>query len=467
MERSSSATKKHLNLVVIGHVDSGKSTTTGHLLYKCGDIDARTVQKLEEEAKERNKASFKFAYIMNKLVEERKRGITIDISTFSFNTEKYHFSIIDCPGHRDFVKNMITGTSQADAAFLVVSAAKGEFEAGIASDGQTKEHALLAYTLGVKQLIVLVNKMDAPSVEYSQERFNEIKKEVSTFLAKVGYNPKKIPFIPVSGWNGENLIEPSENLPWYKGPIVLKALDELLTPRLPVDKPLRIPLQNVFKLTGVGTIAVGKVETGILKQGDTVKIGPIGLETEVKSIEMHHKEVKEALPGFNVGFNIRVPAKELKKGFVLGSKSNPAVACESFIAQIIIMNHPSKIYAGYSPVMYCHTAAVPCKLGEIISKTSKANQLERKAEETGKEEEKTGEDLKFLMKGDSAVVKMIPMKSICLETFKEFPPLGRFALRDMKNTVAVGIIKSLQQKETLSLKPKSLPNGKKKKKDSQ
>ena len=283
--------KVHINLVVIGHVDSGKSTSTGHLIYKCGGIDKRTIEKFEKEAAEMGKASFKYAWVMDKLKSERERGITIDISLWQFETAKYHFTIIDAPGHRDFIKNMITGTSQADCAILMIASPQGEFEAGISKDGQTREHALLSFTLGVKQMIVCMNKMDEKSVNFSQDRYNEIKKEVEGFLKKVGYKPEEIPFVPISGWNGDNMLERSPNTPWYTGPILIEALDKIVPPKRPTEKPLRLPLQDVYKIGGIGTVPVGRVETGIIKPGMQVSFAPGEAKTEVKSVEMHHTSI--------------------------------------------------------------------------------------------------------------------------------------------------------------------------------
>jgi len=317
--------KTHINLVVIGHVDSGKSTTTGHLIYKCGGIDKRTIEKFEKEAKEMGKASFKYAWVLDKLKAERERGITIDIALWKFETQKYYFTIIDAPGHRDFIKNMITGTSQADVALLVIASGTGEFEAGISKNGQTREHALLAYTLGVKQMIVLVNKMDDKSVNWGEDRYNEIKNEVSNFLKKIGYNPEKIPFVPISGWLGDNMLEKSTNLGWYKGPCLIEALDAIEPPKRPIDKPLRIPLQDVYKIGGIGTVPVGRVETGILKPGAVVTFAPSNVTTEVKSVEMHHEALSQATPGDNVGFNVKnVSVKDIRRGNVCGdAKQDP------------------------------------------------------------------------------------------------------------------------------------------------
>jgi len=434
--------KIHINLVVIGHVDSGKSTTTGHLIYKCGGIDKRTIEKFEKEAKEMGKASFKYAWVLDKLKAERERGITIDIALWKFETTKYYFTIIDAPGHRDFIKNMITGTSQADCALLVIASGQGEFEAGISKNGQTREHALLAYTLGVKQMIVLINKMDDKSVNWSQDRYNEIQTEVSNFLKKIGYDPTKIPFVPISGWLGDNMLERSTNLPWYKGPTLLEALDAVTEPKRPIDKPLRIPLQDVYKIGGIGTVPVGRVETGILKPGMVVTFAPSMVTTEVKSIEMHHESLPQATPGDNVGFNVKnVSVKDIRRGNVAGdSKADPPAETDTFTAQVIVLNHPGQIHAGYAPVLDCHTAHIACKFQEILTKVDRRS---------GKELEKEPKNIK---NGDAAMVKLIPTKPLCVETFTEYPPLGRFAVRDMRQTVAVGVIKEVVRKSATSAK---------------
>jgi len=439
--------KKHINIVVVGHVDSGKSTTTGHLIYKCGGIDKRTIEKFEKEAAELGKGSFKYAWVLDKLKAERERGITIDIALWKFETNKYLITVIDAPGHRDFIKNMITGTSQADCAVLVVAAGTGEFEAGISKDGQTREHALLCYTLGVKQLIVAVNKMD--SAQYKEDRFKEIVKEVSSYIKKVGYNPKAVAFVPISGWHGDNMLEPSDKMGWFKGwaierkegnasgKTLFDALDSILEPERPINKPLRLPLQDVYKIGGIGTVPVGRVETGTLKPGVVVTFAPSNITTEVKSVEMHHESLSEALPGDNVGFNIKnVAVKEIKRGFVCGdSKNDPPRVAKSFKSQVIVMNHPGQIHAGYSPVLDCHTAHIACKFSEILEK------LDRRS---GK---KLEDNPKFVKSGDACIVNLVPSKQMCVESFQEYQPLGRFAVRDMKQTVAVGVVKSVEKAE--------------------
>jgi len=428
--------KVHINIVVIGHVDAGKSTTTGHLIYKCGGIDKRTIEKFEKEATEMGKGSFKYAWVLDKLKAERERGITIDIALWKFETAKYYFTIIDAPGHRDFIKNMITGTSQADVAVLVIASPTGEFEAGIAKNGQTREHALLAYTLGVRQMIVAINKMDDKSVSWSEDRYNEIKKELSDFLKKIGYAPDKVPFVPISGWNGDNMLEKSPNLPWYKGPTLLEALDGVTEPKRPVDKPLRLPLQDVYKIGGIGTVPVGRVETGVIKPGMVVTFAPAGLSTEVKSVEMHHVAMEEATPGDNVGFNVKnLSIKDIRRGMVAGdSKNDPPQETETFEAQVIILNHPGQIHAGYAPVLDCHTAHIACKFSEILTKVDRRN---------GNVIEESPKNIK---NGDAAIVLLTPSKPMCVEVFTEYPPLGRFAVRDMRQTVAVGVIKKVTKK---------------------
>merc|ERR1712176_1187915 len=343
------------------------------------------------------------------------------------------------------IKNMITGTSQADVAVLVIASGTGEFEAGIAKNGQTREHALLSFTLGVKQMICAINKMDDKSVNYSEDRYTEIKNEVSGFLKKIGYNPAKIPFIPISGWNGDNMLERSTNMGWWKGPTLLEALDNIIPPKRPIEKPLRVPLQDVYKIGGIGTVPVGRVETGVLKPGMVVTFAPSGLSTEVKSIEMHHESLSEANPGDNVGFNVKnVSVKEIRRGNVAGdSKNDPPKGAIDFLAQVIVLNHPGEIHAGYSPVLDCHTAHIACKFSELKQKIDKRN---------GKVLE---ENPKMVKKGDAVIATLIPSKPMCVEGFKEYAPLGRFAVRDMRQTVAVGVIKSVNKAENAGKMAKS------------
>jgi len=384
---------------------------------------------LEEEAKKRGKESFKYAWLLDKLKEERERGLTISLSYLKFETRKYFFTIIDAPGHRDFIKNMITGASQADAAILVVSARKGEFEAGMSAEGQTREHAILAKTMGINQLIVAVNKMDATEPPWSKERYEQIKNILSKFLKSLGYDVSKIPFIPVSAWTGDNLIERSPNMPWYDGPTLVEALDLLQPPPKPIDKPLRIPIQDVYVISGVGTVPVGRVETGVLKVGDKVIFMPPAKVGEVRSIETHHVRIEKAEPGDNIGFNVRgVSKSDLRRGDVAGHLTNPPTVAEEFTARVFVIWHPTAIAPGYTPVIHVHTASVACRIVEIIAKIDPR---------TGQVIEKNPA---FIKQGDAAVVRFKPIKPLVIEKYSEFPPLGRFAMRDMGKTVGIGVV---------------------------
>ncbi len=424
-----SSEKPHLNLVVIGHVDHGKSTLVGHILYRLGLVDQKTLQTLEEEAKKRGKESFKFAWLLDKLKEERERGVTIALTYMKFETRRYIFTIIDAPGHRDFIKNMITGASQADAALLVVSARKGEFEAGMSPEGQTREHAILAKTMGINQLIVAVNKMDATDPPWSQKRYEQIKTILGKFLKSLGYDISKIPFIPVSAWTGDNLIERSPNMPWYDGPTLVEALDMLEPPPKPVDKPLRIPIQDVYAISGVGTVPVGRVETGVLKVGDKVVFMPPAKVGEVRSIETHHVRIEKAEPGDNIGFNVRgISKRDIRRGDVAGHLDHPPTVAEEFTARVFIIWHPTAITVGYTPVVHIHTASVACRIVEIQAKLDPR---------TGKVVEQNPQ---FIKMGDAAIVRFKPIKPLVVEKYSEFPPLGRFAMRDMGKTIGIGVV---------------------------
>ncbi|WP_198968319.1 translation elongation factor EF-1 subunit alpha [Saccharolobus islandicus] len=421
--------KPHLNLIVIGHIDHGKSTLVGRLLMDRGFIDEKTVKEAEEAAKKLRKESEKFAFLLDRLKEERERGVTINLTFMRFETKKYFFTIIDAPGHRDFVKNMITGASQADAAILVVSAKKGEYEAGMSVEGQTREHIILAKTMGLDQLIVAVNKMDLTEPPYDEKRYKEIVDQVSKFMRSYGFNTNKVRFVPVVAPSGDNITHKSENMKWYNGPTLEEYLDQLELPPKPVDKPLRIPIQDVYSISGVGTVPVGRVESGVLKVGDKIVFMPAGKVGEVRSIETHHTKMDKAEPGDNIGFNVRgVEKKDIKRGDVVGHPNNPPTVADEFTARIIVVWHPTALANGYTPVLHVHTASVACRVSELVSKLDPR---------TGQEAEKNPQ---FLKQGDVAIVKFKPIKPLCVEKYNEFPPLGRFAMRDMGKTVGVGII---------------------------
>ena len=422
------AEKPHMNLVFIGHVDHGKSTLVGRMLLETGHIDQHVIDKFKEEAQAKGKGSFEFAWVMDALKEERERGLTIDVAHKRFNSDKFYFTIIDAPGHRDFVKNMITGTSQADAAVLVVAAPEGVM-------AQTKEHVFLARTLGVGQLIVAINKMDATKPEYDESRYNLVKEEVTSLLKTVGYKMENIQFLPVSAFKGDNSVKPSENMKWYKDSSLLQAFDKFTVPEKPSGKPLRLPVQDVYTITGVGTVPVGRIETGTLKPDSKIIFMPSDKVGEVKTIEMHHEQIASAEPGDNVGFNVRGIAKnDIRRGDVAGPVDDPPSVAKTFTAQIMVLNHPSVITPGYTPVFHCHTAQVACTIEAILKK------LDPK---TGAVKE---ENPDFIKTGDAAVVKVRPTRPMVIETAKDFPQLGRFAIRDMGQTVAAGMCIELEKK---------------------
>lgn len=410
--------KPHMNLIVIGHVDHGKSTLLGRLLYEKGLVDETQIKKFEDMG-DKGK-TFKFAWVFDTTKEERERGLTIDLSHQRFETEKYYFTIIDAPGHRDFVKNMITGASQADAAVLVVAADDGIMP-------QTREHAALAFTLGVGQLVIVINKMDL--VGYKQEIYNKIKSELIDLFKGIGYrNPDKWVFVPASAFLGQNVTKQSDKMDWYTGPVFMNALDSFVVPEKPTDKPLRVPVQDVYTITGVGTVPVGRVETGILKSGDTLIFEPAGVTGEVKSIEMHHEVIPEAMPGDNIGFNVRgIERTAIRRGDVAGHPKNPPTVVKEFTARIAVLQHPTAVTAGYTPVFHAHTAQVACMITEITQKLDpKTGQvLEEKPE--------------FIKRGEMATIKVTPTKPMVLEKASELPQLSRFAIRDMGMTIAAGV----------------------------
>ncbi|MFA5259410.1 MAG: translation elongation factor EF-1 subunit alpha [Candidatus Pacearchaeota archaeon] len=423
--------KPTMNVVFVGHVDHGKSTCVGRIMYDSGVIPEQEMKKLKEEAVRQGKVGFEFAYVMDKVKEERERGVTIDLSYQKLITPKRQVTIIDAPGHKDFVKNMITGASQADAAFLTIAAKEGV-------QPQTKEHLWLLRTMGVQQIAVSINKMD--TVDYKEDAFNKVKGEISTLLKGVGINPEKTVFIPVSGLMGDNIFKKSDKMPWYKGPSLFEQLDLFDEPKKPTDLPMRMPIQDVYEITGIGTVPVGKIETGIMKIGQKIKILPgrsgRGVDGEIKSIEMHHEQFTEALAGFNVGVNIRgIGKKDIARGDVICDAAKPATIVEEFTAQLAVINHPTVIAKGYTPVFHVHTAQVPCQFIEIVHKIDPTSGQPM----PGK--------VDFIKNGDVAIVRLKPMGNLVLEKSSVNPHMARFAIRDAGATVAAGVCMDLIEKK--------------------
>ncbi len=420
--------KPTLNVAFVGHVDHGKSTTIGRLMFDSGKVSPQDLEKLKAEAAKHGKVGFEFAYVMDKFKEERERGVTIDLSYQKLPTNKYDVTIIDAPGHKDFIKNMITGASQADCAFLTVSAKDGV-------QPQTKEHVWLLRTMGVGQIAVALNKMDA--VDYKEDVFNKVKADVSAVIKQAGYKPDETTFLAVSGFKGDNVAKKSTNMPWYKGPTILEQLDLFKQPEKPTNLPMRMPLQDVYEITGIGTVPVGKIETGVMKVGQKVVILPgrsgKGIEGEVRTIEMHHEQLPQAEAGDNVGVNIRgIGKKDVARGDVVCDAAKPATIADEFVAQVAVISHPTVIAKGYTPVFHVHTAQVPVQFIELIEKTSPDGQTTKNPD--------------FLKNGDVAKVRLKPIGNLVIETQATNPHMARFAVRDAGATVGAGVCIELKAK---------------------
>jgi elongation factor 1-alpha len=424
--------KTHVNIVFVGHVDAGKSTTVGRLLFDSGSIDEQALRKLKEKADELGKGGFEFAFVMDNLKEERERGVTIDLAHKKFETPKYYFTIIDAPGHKDFIKNMITGASQADVGVLVVAATDTELQP------QTKEHVFLSRTLGVNQMIVAVNKMDA--TDYDEAKYKALKEKVTALLKQTGYNPDEVPFVPVASLVGDNVVKKSDKMAWYDGKPLVEIMDSIKEPEKPTELPLRLPIQDVYNITGIGVVPVGRVETGVMKIGQKVVAVPgregKGVPGEVKSIEMHHEQLQQAEPGDNVGFNVRGFGKtDIARGDVIGDAGNVPTVVTEFTAQMVVLNHPTVVTVGYTPVFHIHTAQVACQVTAIEKKLNPA---------TG---EVLAENPDFIKNGDAAIVKIKPVQPLVIEKQSEIPQMSRFAIRDSGQTVAAGMCIDLVKKQ--------------------
>lgn len=452
-----STEKEHVSLVIAGTVDAGKSTTTGHLLFKLGGINEREMKKLQEEADAVGKGSFAFAFFMDRTKEERERGITIQCTTDKFYTKSKFYTILDAPGHADYIKNMVRGASAADAALLLVPAAgfisalaKGDTKKGIVQ-GQSRQHCLLLSTLGIKQLIVGINKMDAKGVEYSQDKYDEIKGEVVRMLKKTGWGRKldTIPIIPYSGWTGQNLVEESKEMSWWKGTdvqvgketihvnTILDALDKMVQPiDKKLDVPFRVPIGSVHSIRGVGDVLTGRVEQGVIEPGTEVVFLPNHTDTnpcvgKVFTVETHHQSVPRAEQGDNVGMNIKGLPKNhgIKPGAVMVKKGDHLRTCKTFTAQVQVLQHPGELTVGYCPVAMVRTKQAPVRLSKINWKREGKVKIE---------------DPHNVKSGDTAEIVFEPTKPMVVEKFKDCEGLGRVAIFEGKNAVMICMVTDVE-----------------------
>jgi peptide chain release factor subunit 3 len=428
--------REHLNLVFIGHVDAGKSTIGGQILYLTGSVDERTIQKYEREAKDKNRDSWYMAYIMDTNEEERAKGKTVEVGRAHFTTDKRRYTILDAPGHKNYVPNMISGASQADVGVLVISARKGEFETGFERGGQTREHALLAKTLGISKMVVVVNKMDEPSVQWAQERFDEIVTKMTPFLRGSGFNVKKdVVFLPISGLMGVNMRErpKKETIPWYDGPCFFEVLDDLESPDRDPTKPFRMPLQDKYK--DMGTVVMGKIESGTVRRGDNLLVMPNKIPVKVVAIFRDADEVQAAKPGENLRIRLSgVEEEDITPGYVVCGPKKPIPAVVEFEAQLQILellDHKSIFTAGYKAVLHIHSIVEECEVVELLS------QIDPKTKKKLKKKP-------LFVKGNTVITCRIQVQeAICIELFLDFPQLGRFTLRDEGKTVAIGKVINL------------------------
>ncbi|XP_024243719.1 eukaryotic peptide chain release factor GTP-binding subunit ERF3A [Oncorhynchus tshawytscha] len=428
--------KEHVNVVFIGHVDAGKSTIGGQIMYLTGMVEKRTLEKYEREAKEKNRETWYLSWALDTNQEERDKGKTVEVGRAYFETEKKHFTILDAPGHKSFVPNMIGGASQADLAVLVISARKGEFETGFEKGGQTREHAMLAKTAGVKHLIILVNKMDDPTVNWSLERYEECKEKLVPFLKKVGFNPKKdIYFMPCSGLTGANLKDPIEECTWYTGLPFIPHLDSLPSFNRITDGPVRLPIVDKYK--DMGTVILGKLESGSIAKAQQLVMMPNRHTVEVLSLLSDEVETDEAVPGENLKLRLKgIEEEEILPGFILCNAENLCHSGRTFDAQIVIIEHKSIICPGYNAVLHIHTCIEEVQITALICLVDK----------------KTGEKSKtrprFVKQDQVCIARLRCAGTICLETFKDFPQMGRFTLRDEGKTIAIGkVLKLVPEKD--------------------
>ncbi|XP_063286375.1 eukaryotic peptide chain release factor GTP-binding subunit ERF3A isoform X2 [Pelobates fuscus] len=428
--------KEHVNVVFIGHVDAGKSTIGGQIMYLTGMVDKRTLEKYEREAKEKNRETWYLSWALDTNQEERDKGKTVEVGRAYFETEKKHFTILDAPGHKSFVPNMIGGASQADLAVLVISARKGEFETGFEKGGQTREHAMLAKTAGVKHLIVLVNKMDDPTVNWSNDRYEECKEKLVPFLKKVGFNPKKdIHFMPCSGLTGANLKEPVDFCPWYNGLSFIPYLDNLPNFNRSYDGPVRLPIVDKYK--DMGTVVLGKLESGSICKGQQLVMMPNKHTVEVLGLLSDEVETELVASGENLKLRLKgIEEEEILPGFILCEPTNLCHSGRTFDAQIVIIEHKSIICPGYNAVLHIHTCIEEVEITALICMVDK------------KSGEKSKTRPRFVKQDQVCIARLRTAGTICLETFKDFPQMGRFTLRDEGKTIAIGkVLKLVPEKD--------------------
>jgi len=421
--------KEHVNVVFIGHVDAGKSTIGGQMMYLTGMVDKRTLEKYEKEAKEKNRETWYLSWCMDTNSEEREKGKTVEVGRAYFETDKKHFTILDAPGHKSFVPNMIGGASQADLAVLVISARKGEFETGFERGGQTREHAMLVKTAGVKHLVVLINKMDDPTVNWDEKRYSYCKDALTPYLKKLGFNPAKdISFMPCSGLTGAGLMKPvGSDAPWYTGPSFIPYIDALPSLKRHVEGPFMMPI--VDKYSEMGTVVIGKVESGKCKKGDILLVMPNRVEVKVDQLWSDDIEVTGVQSGENIKAKVKgIEESEVTPGFVLCDPHNPIKTGTVFDAQVVMLDLKSIICAGYSCILHLQAMAEEVTIKALICLVDK----------------KTGEKSKtrprFIKQDQIAIARFVSNHPICMETFKDHPQLGRFTLRDEGTTIAIGKI---------------------------
>ncbi|XP_040095210.1 HBS1-like protein isoform X2 [Oryx dammah] len=426
--------KQLLNLVVIGHVDAGKSTLMGHLLYLLGDVNKRTMHKYEQESKKAGKASFAYAWVLDETGEERERGVTMDVGMTKFETKTKVITLMDAPGHKDFIPNMITGAAQADVAVLVVDASRGEFEAGFETGGQTREHGLLVRSLGVTQLVVAVNKMD--QVNWQQERFQEITGKLGHFLKQAGFKESDVAFIPTSGLSGENLItrsQSSELTGWYKGLCLLEQIDSFKPPQRSIDKPFRLCVSDVFKDQGSGFCVTGKIEAGYIQTGDRLLAMPPNETCTAKGITLHDEPVDWAAAGDHVSLTlVGMDIIKINVGCIFCVPKEPIKVCTRFRARILIFNIEIPITKGFPVLLHYQTVSEPAVIKRLISVLNKS---------TG---EVTKKKPKLLTKGQNALVELQTQRPVALELYKDFKELGRFMLRYSGSTIAAGVVTEIK-----------------------